>query len=62
MKKIFVVIYIVATFVAHSRSIAQNPQSFEIDSLEQYIIQYMDWYKLHRHTCSALKFKFHFYN
>ena len=46
MKRIFIVIYISAIFVTYLRSIERNHQSFEIDSLEKYIIQYMDWYNL----------------
>ena len=44
MKKIIVIIYVVAAFLSNQKSFAQNSQNFETDSLEQYIIQYMDWY------------------
>ena len=44
--KIFVCVLITVSVIMNTRSIAQNPKSFKIDSIEQSIIQYMNWYNL----------------
>lgn len=47
MKNIILVSFLItAIVIMNTRSIAQNLQSREIDSIEQAIIQYMDWYDL----------------
>jgi len=46
MKKLFLPVLVTMSIISFSKLFAQNPQHTIFDPLEEYFIQYMDWYEL----------------